>query len=311
MKIYIIDAFHPSGVELAKSFAQVVAWPDPKVSEWPEEADAVMVRMTPITKELLSRAKNVKIICKQGVGLDTIDLSAAKERGIIVSRTPGVNSEAVAEMALALSLTVSRRTSRFDRLLHEGVPIVRPEHLGLEMFGKTVGVVGMGNIGTRLAKKWRFAFDAQILAFDPYAPANAWSDFEHERVANLKDLLPRVDLLSLHLPLTPQSYHLIGLQELKMMKAQSILINVSRGGLIDEEALYHVMSEGHLFGAGLDVFEHEEPPNKDHPLLRLDNVVVSPHAAGGTVETQIRSSMLVAQQVIDVLSGKPPANVAN
>lgn len=96
-----------------------------------------------------------------------------------------------------------------------------------------------------------------------------------------------------------------------MMKAQSILINVSRGGLIDEEALYHVMSEGHLFGAGLDVFEHEEPPNKDHSLLRLDNVVVSPHAAGGTVETQIRSSMLVAQQVIDVLSGKPPANVAN
>jgi D-3-phosphoglycerate dehydrogenase len=309
-KIYILDAFHPSGVELAKSFAQVVAWPDPRVNDWPEEADAVMVRMTSITKEQLARAKQVKIICKQGVGLDTIDLSAAQAHGILVSRTPGVNSEAVAEMALALSLTVSRRTSRFDRLLRAGVPIVRPDHLGLEMLGKTVGVVGMGNIGTRLAKKWHAAFDAQILAYDPFAPASAWSDLPHERVTHLKEMLPRGDLLSLHLPLTQESHHMIGLEELKMMKAQAILINVSRGGLIDEEALYTVMKEGHLFGAGLDVFEHAEPPHKEHPLLSLDNVVPTPHAAGGTVETQIRSSMQVAQQVIDVLSGKPAAHAA-
>jgi D-3-phosphoglycerate dehydrogenase len=310
MKIYILDAFHPAGVELAKSFAQVVAWPDPRVSDWPEEADAVMVRMTSITREQLARAKHVKIICKQGVGLDTIDLSAAKEQGIVVSRTPGVNSEAVAEMALALSLTVSRRTSRFDRLLRAGVPIVRPDHLGLEMLGKTIGVVGMGNIGTRLAKKWHFAFDAHILAYDPFAPSSAWSELPHERVSSLKELLPRVDVLSLHLPLTPESHHMIGLEELKMMKSQAILINVSRGGLVDEEALYTVMQQGHLFGAGLDVFEHQEPPSSDHPLLSLDNVVSTPHAAGGTVETQIRSSLQVAQQVIDVLSGKPAAHAA-
>ncbi len=310
MKIYILDAFHPAGVELAKSFADVVAWPDPRVKDWPEEADAVMVRMTSITKEQLARAKNVKIICKQGVGLDTIDLSAAKAHGIIVSRTPGVNSEAVAEMALALSLTVSRRTSRFDRLLRAGVPIVRPDHLGLEMLGKTVGVIGMGNIGTRLARKWHFAFDAHVLAYDPFAPESAWSDLPHERLSTLEELLPRVDVLSLHLPLTQKSHHMIGLAELNMMKSQAILINVSRGGLVDEEALYAVMKEGHLFGAGLDVFEHAEPPHKDHPLLSLDNVVSTPHAAGGTVETQIRSSMQVAQQVIDVLSGKPAAHAA-
>lgn len=310
MKIYIIDAFHPSGVELAKSFAEVVCWPDPRVKDWPEQADAVMVRMTPITKEQLDRAQHVKIICKQGVGLDTIDLEAAKARGIIVSRTPGVNSEAVAEMALALSLTVSRRTSRFERLLRAGVPVVRPDHLGLEMLGKTVGVVGMGNIGTRLAKKWHFAFDCPILAYDPFAPANAWSDLAHERVASLKDLLPRVDLLSLHLPLTPESYHLIGREELKLMKRDAILINVSRGGLIDEKALFDLMKEGHLFGAGLDVFEYAEPPPEDHPLLSLENVVATPHAAGGTLETQIRSATQVAQQVIDVLSGQPAAHAA-
>ena len=310
MKIYIIDAFHPSGVELAKSFAEVVAWPDPRVKDWPEEADAVMVRMTPITKEQLVRAKKVKIICKQGVGLDTIDLEAAKECGVIVSRTPGVNSEAVAEMAMALSLTVSRRTSRFERLLRAGAPVVRPEHLGLEMEGKTVGVVGMGNIGTRLAKKWHFAFDAKILAYDPFAPSQTWTDLAHERVSSLDELLPRVDLLSLHLPLTPESYHLIGRRELELMKRDAILINVSRGGLVDEEALFDVMKAGHLFGAGLDVFEHAEPPPRDHPLLTLENVVATPHAAGGTQETQIRSSTQVAQQVIDVLSGRPPVHAA-
>lgn len=311
MKIYIIDAFHPSGVELARSFAEVVCWPDPRVNDWPEQADAVMVRMTPITKEQLARAKHVKIICKQGVGLDTIDLEAAKAHGIIVSRTPGVNSEAVSEMAMALSLTVSRRTSRFERLLRAGEPVVRPDHLGLEMLGKTVGVIGMGNIGTRLAKKWHHAFDCPILAYDPFAPATAWSDLKHERVSSLHALLPRVDLLSLHLPLTPESYHLIGKEELQLMKRDAILINVSRGGLIDEDALYEVMRGGHLFGAGLDVFEHAEPPPLDHPLLSLENVVSTPHAAGGTVETQIRSATQVAQQVIDVLSGKPAVHVAN
>jgi D-3-phosphoglycerate dehydrogenase len=168
----------------------------------------------------------------------------------------------------------------------------------------------MGNIGTRLAKKWHFAFDAHILAYDPFAPPSAWSELPHERVSSLKELLPRVDVLSLHLPLTPESHHMIGLEELKMMKSQAILINVSRGGLVDEEALYTVMQQGHLFGAGLDVFEHQEPPSSDHPLLSLDNVVSTPHAAGGTVETQIRSSLQVAQQVIDVLSGKPAAHAA-
>jgi D-3-phosphoglycerate dehydrogenase / 2-oxoglutarate reductase len=311
LKIYILDAFHSSGVELAKSFAEVVSWPDPRIHDWPEQADAVMVRMTPITGAQLARAKNVKIICKQGVGLDTIDLQAAKAQGVIVSYTPGVNSEAVAEMALALALSVSRRTSRFERLLRAGEPIVRPDHLGLEMWGKTVGVVGMGNIGTRLAKKWHHAFACPILAYDPYAPDNAWADLTHERLPSLHDLLPRVDLLSLHLPLTPESYHLIGREELKLMKRDAMLINVSRGGLIDEDALYEAMQGGHLFGAGLDVFEHAEPPSRDHPLLSLENVVATPHAAGGTLETQIRSATQVAQQVIDVLSGKPPRHVAN
>jgi D-3-phosphoglycerate dehydrogenase len=239
------------------------------------------------------------------VGLDTIDLQAAKNKGIAVSYTPGINSEAVGELAMALALSVSRRVTRFDRMIRNGQTIIRPEHLGIEMSGKTVGIVGMGNIGTVVAKKWIGAFDCKILAYDPFAPNDAWSHIPHQRVANLKELLPEVDLLTLHLPLTPQSYHLLGYDELSMLKESAMLINVSRGGLIDEVALFKLMSQGHLYGAGLDVFEEKEPPDLNHPLLSLPNVVATAHAGGGTLETQIKSSTRVAQQVIDVLEGQP------
>jgi D-3-phosphoglycerate dehydrogenase len=308
--IYVLDAFHPIGIELARQHADVICWPDPRIKEWPEKADGVMVRMTPITAEQISRAQHVKIICKQGVGLDTIDLEAAKSHGIPISRTPGVNSEAVAELALALALSVTRRVTRFDRMIHSGDKIVRPEHLGLEMSGKVVGVIGMGNIGTCIAKKWIGAFGCKILAHDPYAPMNNWADIAHERIDKLNQLLPKVDLLTLHLPLTPESHHLLSHDELSMMKNQAVLINVSRGGLIDENALFDLMSKGHLYGVGLDVFEEQEPPSSNHPLLTLPNVVTTPHAGGGTIETQIRSSTQVAQQVIDVLMGKPPVHTA-
>ncbi|MGO1767705.1 MAG: NAD(P)-dependent oxidoreductase [Advenella sp.] len=309
-KIYILDAFHEAGIKLAKQHADVVCWPDPEIVNWPENADGVMVRMTPVTEADLARAKNVKIICKQGVGVDTIDLEAAKRHNIPVCRTPGVNSEAVAELAFSLALSVTRRIARFDRMLRAGEKIVRPDHLGIQMEGKTVGLIGMGNISTRVAKKWIGAFGAQIVTYDPYAPENAWSDIPHIRCHTLEQVLAQAHVLSLHLPLTPESRHLIGHGQLKAMKADAVIVNTSRGGIIDEKALFEVMDGGHLFGAGLDVFEQEPPPS-DHPLLSLPNVVATPHAAGGTRETQERSSLLVAQQVIDVLNGQPPVNQVN
>jgi len=309
-KIYILDAFHEAGIALARQHADVVCWPDPAIQSWPEEADGVMVRMTPITPEQLARAQHVKVICKQGVGYDTIAIETARSHGIPVCRTPGINSEAVAEMAFALALTVARRVSRFDRMLRAGAQIIRPQHLGIELQGKTVGIVGMGNIGQSVARKWLGAFDAKLLTYAPRSPAAHWSDVPHTRVATLHEMLPQVDVLTLHLPLTTESHHMIGHQELSLMKKNAILINVSRGGIIDEKALFESMSKGHLFGAGLDVFEVEPPPS-DYPLLQLDNLVATPHAGGGTHETQEKSALQVAQQVIDVLSGKPPANRVN
>ncbi len=307
MKIFILDAFHQAGIDLARQHADVVCWPDPAIERWPEEADGVMVRMRPISAEQIARSARVKVICKQGVGYDTIDLEAARARGIPVLTTPGVNSEAVAEMAFALALTVARRTARFDRMLRAGEEIVRPKHLGIQLLGKTVGVVGMGNIGTSVARKWLGAFNATLVAFDPHAPRDRWSDLPHRRVATLDELLDISDVVTLHLPLTEESRGLIGARELARMKSDAILINVSRGGIVDEAALARALSAGHLFGAGLDVFEVEPPP-PGHPLLAFENVVATPHASGGTHETQARSSLQVAQQVIEVLQGRTPRN---
>jgi D-3-phosphoglycerate dehydrogenase len=305
MKIYVLDALHPSGVEYAEQRAEVVRWNDPRVKNWHEDADGLMVRGSQIRAADFARAKKLRVISKQGVGIDNIDVNAARAHGVTVCRTPGINSEAVAELALTLGLCVTRRVAEFDRRIHGGEIVERANILGLEMMEKTVGIVGMGNIGTRVARKWRGAFDARILAYDPYVPADHWPDIQHERVASLADMLPRVDILTLHLPLTDESRRMIGADAFARMKPTAVLVNAARGGIVDEAALYQAIVSGRLYGAGLDVFE-QEPPTTANPLLQLPTVVVTPHAGAGTHDTQIRSSMRVAEQLFDALEGREP-----
>jgi D-3-phosphoglycerate dehydrogenase / 2-oxoglutarate reductase len=275
------------------------------VKGWADEADGVMVRMTPIRAADLARAKKVKVICKQGVGFDSIDIQAAAKHGIPVLRTPGVNSEAVAEMAMALALSATRRVTECDKLLRAGAKIERPNILGVEMWRKTVGVIGMGNIGSRVARKWQGAFDANVIYYDPYVDTSSL-----KKIQKLEDLLRQSDLVSIHVPLTDETRRMIGAPQLALMKKTAVLVNTSRGGIVDEAALYDALKGGRLFAAGLDVWEVEPPP-KDAPLLSLPNVVGTPHSAGGTFETQERSSLQVAMQVVEVLQGKPPQNRVN
>lgn len=307
MKIYILDQYVSSGVEFAAQHAEVVRWDDPRVKNWHEDADGLLVRTTPLTAEDFAKAKKLRVVAKQGVGVNLIDLAAAKARGVIVCNTPGVNSEAVAEMGLALALAVTRRVAELDRRIRAGEVVKRINFLGVELWEKTVGIVGMGNIGTRIARKYHAAFNTKLLAYDPYVPRDRWPDIPHERVASLEELLPRVDLLTIHTPLTEETRHLIGRRELALMKAAAVLVNVSRGEIVDEEALYDALKSGRLFGAGLDVFK-KEPPTNDNPLVGLPNVVATPHAGGGTRETQDRSSLVTAQQLIHVLGGGQPMN---
>lgn len=306
MKVYILDRLHEAGVEFAVKHAdEVVCWDDPAVTNWHIDADALIVRRARITEADLHAAKVLKVISKQGVGVENIDLASAERHRVAVCNSPGVNSETIAEMSVALGLAVSRRIVEFDRMIRAGELVERSDYLGVGCWQKVVGVVGMGNIGIEAARKWKGAFDAKILAYDPYTPNPAWANLEHERVASLVELLPRVDILTLHLPLTSETRNLIGAPELSLMKESAIVINVSRGGIVHEGALFEALDNGRLFGAGLDVFE-VEPPSRSHPLLSRSDVVATPHAAGGTEDNQRRSAIAAAKGAIDVLRGSEP-----
>lgn len=301
MKIYVLDPFHPAGLEFAAQHFEVIRWDDPRVKNWHEDADGVMVRMSRITAADIERAKKVRIIGKQGVGYDTVDIVAAKKKGIPVCRTPGVNSDAVAEIAVGLALSASRRITEVDRRIRAGERIARPDYLAVELFEKTVGVIGVGNIGSRVARIWQAGFRCRVLGYDPYKP-----ELPCEKVDKLETLLERSDLVTIHVPLNDETRHMIAGRELGLMKKDSVIVNTCRGGVIDEHALYEALKSGRLFGAGIDVWEEAEPPAKTHPLLGLPNVVATAHIAGNTFETQARSSMQVATQVVDALKGKLP-----
>jgi D-3-phosphoglycerate dehydrogenase len=307
MKIYILDAFEPAGPEYLNQHTEnVVPFGDPRAKDWHEDADGVMIRGRLLTADDFARAKKLKVVSKQGVGVDNIDLEAAKLRGVTVCNTPGINSDAVAELAFGLTLTVARRVNEFDRMIRAGQRINRPDFLGVELEGKTVGVIGMGNIGIRAARLYHNAFKCRILAYDPYAPDTHWADLPHERITTLQALWPQIDILTLHIPLTDETRHIVDRNAIAQMKTRAIVINVSRGGLIDESALRDALQSGNLFGAGLDAWEEGEPPSAQNPLLALPNVVATPHAGAGTYETQVKSSLMTARQLLHVLGGEEP-----
>lgn len=308
MKVYVLDPIYPIGVDILRQNADVVLWDDPRVDRWPEDADGLIVRVARIGEADLARAERLKVIGKQGVGVENIDLNAACKFGVRVFNTAGVNAEAVAEMAMALALSVARRVAQTDRLLRAGEKVVREKFHGRGFSGKTLGVIGMGHIGRQVARKWRRAFDMKVLGFDPVLAEDTWSEIDCERVVVLDDLLPRVDLLSIHAPLTDDTRHLIGPAELAQMKSTAIVVSAARGGIVDEAALFEAILQGGIFGATLDVFETEPPP-ADHPLLSLPTFVATPHIGGGTIETQELNARTVAEGLLGALRGEDPSTI--
>ncbi len=269
-----------------------------------ETAHAVIVRSARLTRETLSRASRLRIIAKHGVGLDNIDTAAARERGIVVTYTPEANAQSVAEHAIALILALARRLNTVEDDRHRGKWLARESYLGWEVQGKTLGIAGYGRVGRALARMCRAAFHTRVLAFDPYITIGTSAD-DPEQVEDLTDLLIRADIVSLHLPLTPQSRGLIGVPQLKAMKRAAVIINTSRGEVIDEAALVESLSRGEIAGAGLDVFAHE-PPDLASVLFRLPNVVATPHIGGLTAEAFERMGITAAEDVRRVLLGENP-----
>ena len=263
-----------------------------------------------IDEEALDMAPQLRMIANFGVGYNNIDVKAATSRGIMVSNTPGVLTDATAELAFALILAASRRVVEGDRMVREGrfqfwAPML---FLGREVTGKTLGIVGLGEIGKAVARI-AGSFHMRILYYQRHQLDPAEESELAVEYTDLETLLMTSDIVSLHVPLTEETRHLIGEKELSHMKTKSFLINTSRGPVIDEAALVSALKEGKIGGAGLDVYEHE--PSLTPGLTELDNVVLLPHVGSGTHEARFRMGSLAVENLIAGMEGRMPPNLVN
>jgi D-3-phosphoglycerate dehydrogenase len=249
------------------------------------------------TARVIENARGLKVISRYGAGVDRVDIAAAKIKNIIICNTPGANAQAVADLTLALLLCVARKVPVLDRKTREGQ---WPRSNGIELYGKTIGILGLGAIGKAVAKR-AWGFSMKIMAYDPFM------NEEYARTngiiaANFSEVTREADFLCLHLPLTAETRHIISVDVMKEMKKGAVIVNPARGGLIDEEAACELLKSGHLGGLGLDVYE-AEPPQRS-ALFDLENVVLTPHTASHTAEATEAMAEMAVQNLIDVLSGK-------
>jgi len=304
VKILVAAPLHEKAIEVLKNAGFEVVYeeyPDEeRLIELVGDVEAIIVRSKPkVTRRVIDAAPKLKVIGRAGVGLDNIDLEAAKERGIKVVNSPAASSRSVAELVFGLLFAVARKIAFADRKMREGV-WAKKQCMGIELEGKTMGVIGFGRIGYNVAKIAN-AFGMRVLLYDPY-PNEERAKEVGGTFASLEDLLKESDVVTLHVPLVDATYHLINEERLKLMKPTAILINAARGAVVDNEALVKALQEGWIAGAGLDVYE-EEPLPKDHPLTKLDNVVLTPHIGASTEEAQMRAGVQVAEQIVEILKG--------
>ncbi|MDI6708020.1 MAG: hydroxyacid dehydrogenase [Candidatus Thermoplasmatota archaeon] len=304
MKILVADEIAEKAIEKLKEEFEVI------YSELSYEAlleeivsyDALIVRSrTRVTKEVIQAGENLKVIGRAGVGVDNIDVREASERKIIVVNAPISSTISVAELTFAHMLALARNLTKADKTTKEG-KWEKKSLMGIELNEKTLGLIGLGRIGSEVAKRAR-AFGMKCIAYDPYLTKEKVREMGVEPVT-LNTLLRDSDFITIHATLTKETKYLIGAKELAKMKSSAFLINCARGSIVDEKALYKVLRDKKIAGCALDVFEVEPP--KDSPLLKLDNVIFTPHLGASTKEAQEKAGTIVAEQVLKVLKREKP-----
>jgi len=317
MKVLVTGRIPEEIMDLLKEEHQVEA----NEEDRPMERERLLRRVTDkegllcmitdrIDEELLDRAPHLKMIANFGVGFNNIDIEAVTERGIPVSNTPGVLTDATADITVTLILATARRVVEGDRRTREGeFRFWAPLHfLGRDITGKTLGIIGLGRIGRAVAQRAR-GFDMRILYNNHHQIVVSEEEALGVEYTDLKTLLSTADFISLHVPLTEQTHHLIGPEELELMKPTAFLINASRGPVVDEEALLEALQKREIAGAGLDVYENE--PDVMPGLKELDNVILLPHVGSATLETRTKMARLAADNLLEGLRGKIPPNCLN
>lgn len=312
-RILVSDKLSDEGIEILKNGGkfEVVVQPDISMEELGKvlgEFDGLAIRSrTHVTGEMLNNSGRLKVIGRAGVGLDNVDINTATEHGIIVMNTPEGNTLSTAEHSVSMILSLVRRIPHADRTMKEG-KWAKKSITGVELYGKTLGVLGLGKIGREVAKRMK-AFGMRILAFDPFVTPAAAEKLGIE-MASVDEICERADIITVHTPLTSETKGIINAARMKKMKPGVLLVNCARGGIIDENDLVEALQNGKVAGAALDVFT-EEPLPADHPLRTLDNVVLTPHLAASTTEAQEKVTRDVAQQIVEVLEGGMIRNAVN
>jgi len=309
--VVVAGQIHPAGIEILEAQARVVVAEESfeGVIQYADEVEAILTRSRPaLDEELMAACPRLRCVARHGVGVDNVDLAAATRLRLPVLYTPGQNSDSVAEHTLMLMLTVAKGLRSLDARVRRGDWSALRGMGILELRGMVLGIVGVGNIGRRVA---RFAaiFGMDVLGYDPYLSGEEMERRGAKKV-DLPILLREADVVTLHCPLTPETRGMINKKSLAQMKTGAILINTSRGPVVDPEPLRDALISGKLLGAGLDVFD-TEPPGKDHPLYGLDQVVLTPHVAGLSERANRAIGTFVCTEIVKVLRGEPPSAVAN
>jgi D-3-phosphoglycerate dehydrogenase len=316
MKVLVNKPIHPSALEILRARVEVLtpfSAPAAEVAELLSKVDALLLCAGfSVGAAEMDRAPNLRAIGRHGVGLDNVDLQAATERGIPVAYTPYGPTESTAEHAFLLMMAAARQLPRLDRATRAGMFDIRntQEVTGIELRGKRLGVVGFGRIGRRLAEMCRAALDMKVYAYDPFLPASAIEDWGAASVQDLEALAGQVDVLSVHVPATAATYHLIDGDILRAMHPTAILVNAARGSVVDGAALVEALDTGIIYGAGIDVYD-PEPPTPDNPLFHSERAVLTPHVASKTEEGRLLMGKTVVQDILAVLDGRRPEYLAN
>jgi D-3-phosphoglycerate dehydrogenase len=297
MKVLVSDPLAKEGIEiLKKSGIEVVektGLPPEELVKAIPEFDGIIVRSaTKVTKDVIEAGKNLKVIGRAGVGLDNVDRDAAKAKNIKVVNTPAATSISVAELALGMMFGAARRLPQADASTKAG-KWEKKKFKGFELYGKTLGIIGIGRIGTELAKRAK-ALGMKVLAYDPYVKTS-----ENAQVVDFDKLLAQSDYISLHIPKTPETTHILNKAAFDKMKDGVVIINCARGGVVDENALFEAINAGKVRTAAMDVYEAE--PAKEHKLFGLEGVIVTPHIGAQTAEGQARAGIQIAELVRDAL----------
>ena len=311
--VVLAGPIHPDGHALLGREAEVIVAEDlteAAVVSLARDAQGILFRSKPLcSASLMAACPRVRVVGRHGAGLDIVDIPAATRLGVAVVHAPGANAQAVAEHALMLMLMCAKRAVQVDRWTRDGDWRARHDARNEELAGKTLGIVGVGNIGRRVAR-FAGALGMRVLAYDKYLPADEVHRRGAEPTASLEALLPQVDVLTCHTPLTDETRAMINPKTLGLLKRGAILVNTSRGPVHDERAVFEALATGQLGAAGLDVFE-DEPSPVDNPIFGLPNVVVSPHVAGVTTGATRATAMQVASEMLRVLHGERPEVLVN